>query len=97
MQGVKRETVIGATYGLAMRPLCFAALSLTDLLESLGAGDEKLSSIPLLHFSEDLDDCNSVGLLFVKRVVFLAVHTLYAHQHWEKVVELALRFNSATK
>ena len=97
LQGVKRDTITAAIYGFAIKPLYFAAKSLTDLVESLGLGDCKLSSVPTLHFSESVDDCNSVGLLFIKRIVFLAVHTLYVHQHWEKVVEVAVKFDDATQ
>ena len=99
LEGEKREIVLGAVYGLALQPLCMAARALIELLEVFDAdsGGRVVPRVPSLRFSESLDDCNAVGIAFVKQVVFLSVHTLYAHQHWEKMVEVAVRFDDVTE
>ena len=63
-----------------------------------GSGDvEDVPCVASLYFTKSLDDCNSVGMAFMKQVVFLAVHVLYAHEHWEKVIDVAVRFDDITK
>lgn len=90
-----REANLAAVYGLALRPLYFVADALVDMLM-----ESKFSLLPqaspLVNMSV-LDDSNEVGVAMVKRIVFLAIHTLYVHQHWEKVVTLGLHFDNATR
>ena len=50
-----------------------------------------------LHFTPVLDDCNTLDWLSARRLVLLAVHTLYAHQHWEKMIDVATKFDDVTK
>ena len=97
VEGERRETILGAVYGLALRPLCFAARGLIELVENLDGGGRGLPHVASLHFTECLDDCNAMGMAFIKQIVFLATHTLYAHQHWEKMIEIALRFDDVTE
>ena len=93
----RRETILAAIYGLAMKPLYFAAVGLSELLASLDTASSKpLPTATSLHFTESLDDCNAVGLLFIKQVVYLAIHTLHVHQHWEKVINIAVNFDDVT-
>ena len=94
----KRVTILAAVYGLAMKSLYFAARGLTELLSSLDVGNSKpLPTVASLHFTETVDDCNAVGLLFMKQVVYLTVHTLYVHQHWEKMIDIAVNFDDVTQ
>ena len=102
MGGSKRDTVLGAVYGHALQPLFFTARGLVEMLETMKVGDGSgdVADVPCvasLHFTKSLDDCNSVGMAFIKQVVFLAVHVLYAHKHWEKVIDVAVRFDDITK
>ena len=84
-----------------MKPLYFTAMGLTELLASLetpsGAKPKPFPAATSLRFSESLDDCNTVGLLLIKQVVYLAVHTLYVHQHWEKMINIAVNFDDVTQ
>ena len=91
---------MAAVYGLAMKPLYFTAVGLTDLLASFEIADSAKPLLPtatLLNFTESVDDCSAVGLLLIKQVVYLAVHTLYVHQHWEKMINIAVNFDDVTR
>ena len=90
-----RDTNVAAVYGLACRPLYMLADGLLDLLAMFHF--EQFPLVSSLQFDSCLDGSNQVGLGLVKQVVFLAIHTLYVHQHWEKVLALALRFDNTTK
>lgn len=86
---------VAAVYGLASRPLYMLADGLIDLLDRYHFDQFPLTSS--LQFGSCLDDSNEVGVASVKQVIFLAIHTLYVHQHWEKVLALAWRFDDTTK
>ena len=91
---------MAAVYGLAMKPLHFTAVGLTDLLASLETADGTKPPLPtatLLSFTESVDDCSAVGLLLIKQAVYLAIHTLYVHQHWEKTINIAVNFDDVTR
>jgi len=91
-----RENTVSTIYGLACRPLYFVAGGLVELLVACGIS----SAFPLaanLTFTPGLDDINGVGVSLIRQVVFLAIHVLYVHQHWEKVINLGLQFDNATK
>lgn len=95
----RREYSSAMVYGLACKPLYFVADGLGVLLEDCGFGIES-GPFPLassLAFTPWMDDVNGVGMAAIRRVVFLAIHTLYLHQHWEKVVALGLLFDDVTK
>lgn len=92
-----REFKTAIIYGLACKPLYFVAEALTVLLEECGCGDGLLPQVSSLTFTPRMDDSNGVGVAVTKQVVFLAIHTLYVHQHWEKVVALGLKFDDVTK
>ena len=95
----RKDPVLAAVYGLSLKPLYFASRGLVELLETVESseGGRPVLEASSLHFVESADDCNSVGKVFVKQLVFLAVHVLYAHQHWEKAVDIALRFDDVTQ
>lgn len=38
-----------------------------------------------------------IDMEFVKQLVLLALHILHVHQHWEKVVALAVKFDDVTR
>lgn len=99
VEGERKGTVLAAVYGLFLKPLYFASRGLIELLETLepGDGSRRMPQVTSLHFVKSVDDCNSVGMVFIKQLVFLAVHVLYAHQHWEKAVDIALRFDDVTQ
>ena len=83
-----------------MKPLYFTAVGLTELLSSLETpppGAKPLPTATSLSFTETVDDCNAVGFLIVKQVVYLAIHTLYVHEHWEKMIDIAVNFDDATQ
>jgi hypothetical protein len=96
----RRGIIMAAVYGLAMKPLYSAAVGLTELLASLEIADGAKPPLPTatsLIFTESVDDCSAVGLLVIKQVVYLAIHTLYAHQHWEKMINIAVNFDDVTR
>ena len=88
--------ILAGIYGLSTRPLYVLADGLVDLL-SLTHRGEQYPQTSSLHLGSPLDTSNEVGVALVKQLVFLAVHTLYVHQHWEKVLSLALRFDDITR
>ena len=89
--------ILAGVYGMSTRPLYMVADGLLDLLSQY-FGDEKVPLTASLHLGSCLDaSTNGVGVTFVKQVVFLAIHTLYVHQHWEKVLALAVRFDDITR
>ena len=88
--------LLAGVYGMSTRPLYAAADGLLDLLAN-SSGKEKIPQTSFLHVGSQLDNSSRVGVAFVKQFVFLAIHTLYVHQHWEKVLALALRFDDITR
>ena len=86
---------ISAVYGMACRPLYYIADGLIRLLVEYGTPFRAQTSS--LDIDPRFDDSNEVGVVFIQRVVFLGLHTLYIHQNWEKVITLAIRFDDATK
>lgn len=78
---VGRSELIGALYGEGLAPLYCAVNALYDVLLHSGVGWGTLA------VRGDL----------VRRTVLLAVHVLYVHQHWEKVVSTIVKFNDITK
>jgi len=88
--------LLAGIYGMSTRALYTTADGLLDLLANT-SGTEKIPQTSLLCVGSQLDDSSRVGAAFVKQVVFLAIHTLYVHQHWEKVLALALRFDDITR
>lgn len=95
----QKDSLLGAVYGKALYPLYFAANGLIDMLlhSEVGVSGSSLPQASSLQFTPHLDDCDAEGLLFVKRLVFLAVHVLYVHQHWEKAISIIVRFDDVTK
>lgn len=89
--------VLAGIYGLSTKPLYVVADGLIDLLAVSASGRHRLPQTFSLHLSSSLDSTNEVGVAFVKQLVFLAIHTLYVHQHWEKLLSLALRFDDITR
>ena len=45
-----------------------------------------------LEFEAIFDDSSSMGLIWVKRIIWYAVEMLYYEEKWEKVVDLINRF-----
>ena len=75
-------------------------MGLTELLASLETTDSAKPPLPTvtsLSFTESVDDCSAVGLLLIKQAVYLAIHTLYVHQHWEKTINIAVNFDDVTR
>ena len=92
-----RNTTMAAIYGLASKPLYFVADGLAELLKECGGSIPKpLPQVTSLALTCDLDKTHGVGMAAVKQVVFLALHVLYVHHHWEKVVALGLFFDDVT-
>ena len=91
--------LLAALYGLSCKPLYFAAVGLTDLLtqSEMGLSNEMVPQALPLRFTGGMDDCNMVGVMFIKQAVFLAVHVLYVHEHWEEMIGVAVQFDDATK
>lgn len=91
-----REGTMAAIYGLALRPLYFVASGLVDLLEACGT-PKAFPQVTRLGFTCSLDETHGVGVAANKQVVFLALHTLYVHEHWEKVLTIGHQFDNVTK
>ena len=91
-----REMTMAAIYGLALKPLYFVADGLVELLAECGA-PKPLPQVTGLGFTCGLDETHGVGMAAIKQIVFLTLHTLYIHQHWEKGVALGLQFDNVTK
>ena len=81
--------------GLACKPLYFLADGLIDMLYECGT--KYIPQTSSLKFTPSLDDVNEMGMTVVRQNVFLAIHTLYIHRHWEKVITLCLHFDDVTK
>lgn len=45
-----------------------------------------------LEFDSIFDDVSNTGLIWLKRIIWYAIETLYYEERWEKVVELIYRF-----
>ncbi len=91
-----REATMAAIYGLAARPLYFVAVGLVELLGECGV-PKPLPQATSLRFTCGLDETHGVGMAAIKQVVFLALHTLYVHQHWEKVLAVGQLFDDVTR
>lgn len=99
------EVSLAAVYGLALKPLYFAASALLDSLLACGVcmGENKVRDCsPLRVISPSFLPCtlqppSVLDLTFVKRLTFLAIHVLYTHQHWEKTIAVATSFDNVTK
>lgn len=93
-----RETHLATIYGWACKPLYFVADGLAVVLNQCGCGHNGLlPQVSSLTYTPCMDDSNGVGVAVIRQVVFLAIHTLYIHQHWEKVITLGLLFDDVTK
>ena len=47
--------------------------------------------------AELLDDMTSVDLRFITRIVLRVMELLHYEQKWERLVDVALRFNAVTE
>ena len=93
-----RENQTALIYGLAMKPLYFMSEGLIELLEKCGCGgDDVIPQVLLLNCTTGVDENNGVGVAFIKQLVFLTLHVLYVHQHWEKVIALGMHFDDVTR
>lgn len=93
----RREFFTAAIYGQACRPLWVVGDALVEVLEECRKGPGLIPQVSSLTFTPSLDDSNDVSMATIKQVVFLAIHILYVHQHWEKLIPLGLNFDSVTK
>ena len=50
-----------------------------------------------LKFEKLLDDQSVVDFRWIKRLVLRVLEMLYYEEKWEKLVDIALRFNALTK
>ncbi len=87
LRGCVGDDLTAALYGEAHPPLYCAVNALYDMLLNSGVG---LGQQTLLAG-------NSEGECLVRRTVLLAVHVLYVHEHWEKVVSIIVKFKDITK
>lgn len=95
-----REASRAAVYGLACKTLYVVADGLVELFSECGVMNSPPPPPPRaasLSFSPGLDDANEMGVAVVKQVVFMSLHTLYIHQHYEKLLALGLCFDDVTK
>ena len=74
---------MAAVYGLASKPLYMAVEAITDLLTAYTTPGHTLHSQP---DSAVEPDCN-----FLRRFSLLAVLTMSAQQHWERLVSVGMR------
>lgn len=94
--GERRDAILSAVYGMACKPLYFVADGLVEVLGDC-ASATPFPQTSSLTFTPGLDDVNGVGVAAIRQVVFLALHTLYVNQHWEKTIALGFDFDTATK
>lgn len=50
-----------------------------------------------VKFDVPHDDMTAVDVRCLKRIVLLALEVLFHQQKWEKLVDIALRFNALTR
>ena len=50
-----------------------------------------------LKFEVPMDDMTSVDARWFRRLVLRVLEMLYYEEHWEKLVDLALRFNALSE
>lgn len=83
----EREGVsVSAVYGLASKPLYTAMEAITDLLRAYLAPDD--IQLPL----SPPDTAMGPDFIFLQRFTLLAVHTMFAQQHWEGLISVGLQF-----
>ena len=58
--------------------------------------EDCLTCIGFVH-AELLDDMTSVDLRFITRIVLRVMELLHYEQKWERLVDVALRFNAVTE
>lgn len=76
---------MSAVYGLASKPLYMAMEAVTDLLTTyLATGGTLLPLSPP-------DTAIGPDFIFLQRFTLLAVHTMFAQQHWEGLISAGLR------
>ena len=74
---------VAAVYGLASKPLYMALESITDLLDAYTTSGHTLPSSP--------DTAMEPDFVFLRRISHLALHTMYAQEHWEGLVAAGVR------
>ena len=91
--------LLAAVYGEGVRPLYSTVNGLLDMLLKCGTSLSGcvLPEAPSLQYTPLLDECDSVGMGVVKRLVFLTLHTLFVHSHWEKAISIIVKFDDITK
>lgn len=94
---ITQRSVLAALYGEALRPLYCAALGLLDLLSFSSYCESVCPEVLPLKACVEMDQSPGLGLSVVKKAVFLALHVLYVHQHWEKVISIIIKFDDLTK
>ena len=50
-----------------------------------------------LKFEEPMDNQSVLDMRFIKRLVLRVLEILYYEEKWEKLVDIALKFNALTK
>lgn len=50
-----------------------------------------------LKFESPTDDQSVLDVRFIRRLVLRVLEVLYYEEKWEKLVDIALRFNALTK
>ena len=56
-----------------------------------------VSRVMIFVHLELLDDMTSVDLRFITRIVLRVMELLHYEQKWERLVDVALRFNAVTE
>lgn len=82
---------VAAVYGVASKPLCMAMEAVTDLITAYTAPGCTLPFLSPPNTSMEPD------FVFLRRLTLLAVHTMFAQQHWESLISAGLRLCAAVR